>query len=610
MAYSEDRWRIGYGETGFEPFTIDVPDALRGKVATLKFVLDGGGEVYIDNVFFKSQHLSLGNPTEARQPDNVGTVNDPIRKPYDTNYLLEKSQYAVSYNDQTKTPNWASWQLNKSWIIGDGKRASSFQQDPQLPSEWYGVSTRDFAGGRAQFTDERGLPKTLAQGHFTAAEDRSRNDKDIISTFFGTNVIPQHPSNNSGLWRELERFSQRLAVEKDKELYIMTGGFGTYSQKTGIQTVDGNYTINVPETLWKVIVILDQPGQSLVDLARSGTTSNINDRVIAIKVPNNNTSGGSASPVWWDSKYQVSVRNLEAELLQATGVRYDFLSALPQDIQDRYELSVYSGAVEVNGFSKTMPAAPLMANSWTALPETSFELSTISNATVWHNSITEDSLIQDLRLSRISIRENTASQISTKEVGLPQVPSIGQVSIGQIGTREVNFSQSSFIQDASSQVGFTQIGLGKINLAQVSSSQVSSSQVALSNTSSGQISIAKIDESHILMSKLGVPENSVLQIQTSQLIGVPQVSSTEIPLSSGITFQQFLTSHNLNLQNTTIPTWTEFLTGTTPFNLNIEITDLPTGQLAEANITSFDSTGRPTSGTLTLDTDANGLGWF
>jgi hypothetical protein len=52
--------------------------------------------------------------------------------------------------------------------------------------------------------------------------------------------------------------------------------------------------------------------------------------------------------------------------------------------------------------------------------------------------------------------------------------------------------------------------------------------------------------------------------------------------------------------------------------LNIEITDLPTGQLAEANITRFDPSGRPTSGTLTHllhrrfanDTDASGLGWF
>jgi hypothetical protein len=70
------------------------------------------------------------------------------------------------------------------------------------------------------------------------------------------------------------------------------------------------------------------------------------------------------------------------------------------------------------------------------------------------------------------------------------------------------------------------------------------------------------------------------------------------------------TYHDSNLQNTTVPTWLEFLQGTTPFNLNIEITDLPTGQLAEATIAGFDSTGRPNSGTLYLDIDANGLGWY
>jgi hypothetical protein len=38
--------------------------------------------------------------------------------------------------------------------------------------------------------------------------------------------------------------------------------------------------------------------------------------------------------------------------------------------------------------------------------------------------------------------------------------------------------------------------------------------------------------------------------------------------------------------------------------------DLPTGQLAEATLTGFDASGRPNSGTLTLDLDGNGLGWF
>jgi hypothetical protein len=46
------------------------------------------------------------------------------------------------------------------------------------------------------------------------------------------------------------------------------------------------------------------------------------------------------------------------------------------------------------------------------------------------------------------------------------------------------------------------------------------------------------------------------------------------------------------------------------FNLTLQITDLPTGQLAEAQITDYDSLGRPNGGTILIDADANGIGWF
>ncbi len=109
-----------------------------------------------------------------------------------------------------------------------------------------------------------------------------------------------------------------------------------------------------------------------------------------------------------------------------------------------------------------------------------------------------------------------------------------------------------------------------------------------------------------------IPETfqiDALKINLHQ-VNSTQINSTEISLPSSIALQQFLSSHNFSLQNTSVPTWVEFLQGSSPFNLNIEIADLPTGQLAEATITSFDPTGQPNSGTLYLDTDANGLGWF
>ncbi|MHC5915238.1 MAG: DNA/RNA non-specific endonuclease [Nostoc sp.] len=52
-----------------------------------------------------SINLLLGNPSGAMAL--VGTPD---------NYLLVKPQYVVSYNNSKGTPNWVSWQLNKSWL--------------------------------------------------------------------------------------------------------------------------------------------------------------------------------------------------------------------------------------------------------------------------------------------------------------------------------------------------------------------------------------------------------------------------------------------------------------------------------------------------------------
>lgn len=79
-AYLEDRYKIDYGTQGFETFHLDVPNTLRGQMATLTFKVNGG-TVYLDDVFFKSQNLLMGNPSEARY-----TPENP--EAYANNYLL------------------------------------------------------------------------------------------------------------------------------------------------------------------------------------------------------------------------------------------------------------------------------------------------------------------------------------------------------------------------------------------------------------------------------------------------------------------------------------------------------------------------------------------
>jgi hypothetical protein len=65
-----------------------------------------------------------------------------------------------------------------------------------------------------------------------------------------------------------------------------------------------------------------------------------------------------------------------------------------------------------------------------------------------------------------------------------------------------------------------------------------------------------------------------------------------------------------NIYSTVRTKWSNLLNLTNPFDLTFQIKDLPTGQLAEAVITQFDNSGRPSGGTLLIDRDANGIGWY
>ncbi|WP_157260003.1 Ig-like domain-containing protein [Chamaesiphon minutus] len=98
-----------------------------------------------------------------------------------------------------------------------------------------------------------------------------------------------------------------------------------------------------------------------------------------------------------------------------------------------------------------------------------------------------------------------------------------------------------------------------------------------------------------------------------------QIDPSKVTFSSSIPSQQFLssnlpnhlnTSELTNVESTAVTIWNNLLNPTTPINLTFDITNLPTGQLAEASITGYDQLGRPNKATISFDNDANGVGWF
>ena len=93
-----------------------------------------------------SPHLLLGNPSNA-----TTAVSNP------DNYLMLKSQYALSYSRRKKLPNWVSWQLQASNLAAPGTshRQNNFRIDPDLPNDWSATRPQDYTGTRSstQSTD-------------------------------------------------------------------------------------------------------------------------------------------------------------------------------------------------------------------------------------------------------------------------------------------------------------------------------------------------------------------------------------------------------------------------------------------------------------------------
>jgi endonuclease G, mitochondrial len=241
-----------------------------------------------------SVHLTMGNPSGA------GTSNF-------NNYLLSKLQYATSHNCSKRIPNWVSWQLNSSWL-GNAPRQDNFRADTTLPSGCYRVVTSDYTGSG------------FDRGHMTPSADRTNTVANNSETFLMTNIIPQAPDNNQGVWARLEDYARTLVSGND--LYIISGAYGTGGTgSNGFKSTISSNNIVVPARTWKIIVIVNSGGT-----ASSVTTST---RVIAVDIPN---TQGVRNADW--RNYRVTVDSIEA----ATG--YNFLSNVSTSVQSVIESRV------------------------------------------------------------------------------------------------------------------------------------------------------------------------------------------------------------------------------------------------------------------------------
>jgi large repetitive protein len=553
---------------------------------------------------------------------------------YRNNYLLEKAQYSVSYSGDSNIPNWSAWQLNQSWLKNPSDRPDTdfFIEDPILGSlGWASAKHNDYrdrelSGITPGQMRPDGTPLyKLSPGHLSPNADRGRNLKDANSTFLTSNIVPQHEVHNESIWKSLESFERSLATQQSKEIYIYASGVGeknpTQDKADIVISNDptyGSYSLQVPAHLWKVFLILDRPGLGIEDITTTNT------KAFAVWTDNTLPQPGSSPYTRWNNGGMniITISDLENRLNtdannRARGIRYDFSSSLPSLVQQALKttsITIPLGTTPYTAFL-TADASELDKDSNIIGSTFLFSKESVLESTI--NKVGTVTNLKTIIDRNISIRHNGVA-----EDAIEKTTAITDFSSGQIGSSKVDIPHVSIFKISSNKYSISKIGIiqaskGERSSTQIGSFKIGSIQTGLPEITISQVGIGEIDSLQKHFSQNRLTQINTSQVSTNQLIGSIDFDSTEISLPSSIMLQQFLStnnslwsSHNPNPQNTTVPSWTEFLQSPTPFNLKVEITDLPTGQLAEATITGYDTTGRPNAGTLTLDINGNNQGWF
>lgn len=261
----------------------------------------------IASMFLYSCTESGTNVLEAKNNNNsspyawVTSVHTTLGVPFDkdttNDYIIVRDQYVVSYNNSLGQPNWVSWELNSDWY-GDVERYSgNFITDNSLPAEYTKIKHDDYTNSGYD------------RGHLVRSEERTATVEDNKSTFLMTNVSPQTPDLNRGVWLKFEYYCEDLCKKENKELFVIAGGI--YHNTT---TLNDAGKVVVPDSCWKIVVVLEK-GQSLEDVTA-------NTIVFAVCMPN---IAGVRKEEY--STYFTTIDKIE----ESTG--YDFLSEVLDDTE-------------------------------------------------------------------------------------------------------------------------------------------------------------------------------------------------------------------------------------------------------------------------------------
>lgn len=192
-----------------------------------KVLLFGDGTwVYADSIPFNNIKTT-----------NLSKLEIPKTNPKDI--IITHTGYTLLYNETHEQASWVAYELSKEETNKLFDRTDKFITDPKVITET--ANDKDYLGSGYD------------RGHLAPAADMGWSSTAMAESFYYSNMSPQTPSFNRGIWKKLEDITRTWAVE-NSSVYIVTGPV-----LTSALTAIGPNKVSVPNYYYKVILDYTQP---------------------------------------------------------------------------------------------------------------------------------------------------------------------------------------------------------------------------------------------------------------------------------------------------------------------------------------------------------------
>ena len=128
--------------------------------------------------------------------------------PKSSGEIVHHSYYSLAYSEENEQAYWVFYRLTPDFLNSAIDRTDDFRADPAVTT------------GSATLDDYKG--SGYDRGHLCPAADMKLNDTSISESFYLSNMSPQDPSFNRGIWSKLEELVRVWCIAEDT-IYIVTG---------------------------------------------------------------------------------------------------------------------------------------------------------------------------------------------------------------------------------------------------------------------------------------------------------------------------------------------------------------------------------------------------